>query len=107
MAEAGDTDPASLTRRLNLTMPPDRVLDDWRREAISAIREMGHARTLSDQLLPGDPVAVTLPEPRPALRLASETNNDRQIKFELIHPVVVITGRSTPRSGPGRGNGSA
>jgi hypothetical protein len=26
---------------------------------MSAIREMGHARTLSDQLLPGDPVAVT------------------------------------------------
>src|SRR5207245_10879058 len=40
---------------------PDRVLDDRRRKAMSAIREMGHARTLSDQLLPGDPVAVTLP----------------------------------------------
>ena len=72
MAEAGDTDPASLTRRLNLTMPPDRVLDDWRRKAISAIREMGHARTLSDQLLPGDPVAVTLPMAcRPLSRQAS------------------------------------
>jgi hypothetical protein len=37
------------------------VLDDWRRKAMSAIREMGHARTLSYQLVPGDPVAVTMP----------------------------------------------
>ena len=41
---------------------PDRVLDDWRRKAMSAIREMGRARTLSDPFLPGDPVAVTMPE---------------------------------------------
>jgi hypothetical protein len=39
---------------------PDRVLDDRRRKAMSAMREMGHARTLSDQFLPGDPVAVTM-----------------------------------------------
>src|SRR3982074_1200488 len=39
---------------------PDRVPDDWRRKAMSAIRQMGHARTLSDQLLPSDPVAVTM-----------------------------------------------
>jgi len=51
---------------------PDRVLNDWRRKAMSAIREMGHARTLSDQLLPGDPVAVTLPMAcRPLSRQAS------------------------------------
>src|SRR3981081_2636277 len=34
---------------------PNRVLDDRRRKAMPAIGEMGHARTLSDQLLAGDP----------------------------------------------------
>src|SRR5580700_10601577 len=33
------------------------------RRRLRVAREMGHARTLSDQLLPGDPVAVTLPSP--------------------------------------------
>jgi hypothetical protein len=33
------------------------------RRLLRVVREMGHARTLSDQLLPGDPVAVTLPSP--------------------------------------------
>ena len=34
---------------------PNRMLDDRRREAIAAIREMDHARTLSDRLLLSDP----------------------------------------------------
>ena len=37
------------------------------RRRLRVAREMGHARTLSDQLLPGDPVAVTLPSPLAAL----------------------------------------
>ena len=45
---------------------PNRVLDDRRREAMSAIREMDHARTLSYRLLLSDPVAVTLPACRTA-----------------------------------------
>src|SRR5260370_11509061 len=44
---------------------PDRMLDNWRRKAMSAIGELAHAKTLSDQLLPGDPVAVTMPRRRP------------------------------------------
>jgi hypothetical protein len=40
---------------LNLVVGVNRVLDDRRRKAMPAIGEMGHARTLSDQLLAGDP----------------------------------------------------
>jgi hypothetical protein len=35
---------------------PNRMLDDRRREAMSTIREMGHARTLSYRLLRRDPL---------------------------------------------------
>src|SRR5471032_2201298 len=41
---------------------PNRVLDDRRREAMSAIREMHHAATLSQPSVPSNLVSVTMPD---------------------------------------------
>jgi hypothetical protein len=40
---------------------PDRVLDDWRREAMSAVGELIHAGSLPYRATRSNPVSVTLP----------------------------------------------
>jgi hypothetical protein len=59
----GDIEPAFGEELLHVAVAqgepeikPNRMLDDRRREAMSAIREMGHARTLSYRLLRRDPL---------------------------------------------------
>jgi hypothetical protein len=68
------------------------VLDDRRRRAMSAIRQMGHARTLSDQLLPSDPVAVTMPWDDHAIPLYPKLGSG----------VVSLTGGFSADTPPGR-----
>jgi HSP20 family protein len=112
----GDIEPALGKQILHIAIAqgepevqPDRVLDDRRRKAMSAIREMGHARTLSDQLLPGDPVAVTMPPDMwqpfrnemnrfsgfgmPALRrwFETEPNWSYQSSFTFPTPAIDVT----------------
>ena len=59
----GDIEPAFGEELLHVAVAqgepeikPNRMLDDRRREAMSTIREMGHARTLSYRLLRRDPL---------------------------------------------------